>query len=206
MVPQTLTSLAGPGGGEDQRGAPRYTPIIRTGKLITSAGEALCVVRDVSTTGLRVRLFSQLPPDREMLLEFRNGRQEKLEKVWEQAESAGFRFAVPVDVAKLLEEARHENRRGRHMRLNLVAPAAMSVRGEPRRGLIRNISQHGACIECDLRLAVSEPMRIQIGEIADIPAKVRWRKEPLYGVVFEETFTLGELARLIAELQRERPR
>ena len=35
----------------------------------------------------------------------------------------------------------------------------------------------------------------------EVRAKVRWRRERQYGVVFDDTFTLGEFARLAALLQ-----
>ena len=35
----------------------------------------------------------------------------------------------------------------------------------------------------------------------EVRAKVRWRREKQYGVVFDDTFTLGEFARLAAAFQ-----
>ena len=41
-------------GGNDQRGAPRYTSLIRAAKLVCGQGEFVCVIRDVSSTGVSV--------------------------------------------------------------------------------------------------------------------------------------------------------
>ena len=38
-------------------------------------------------------------------------------------------------------------------------------------------------------------------EFAEVRAKVRWRRDHDYGVVFDDTFTLGDFARLAARLQ-----
>ena len=45
----------------EQRTAPRFTLLIRTAKLLSSSGEYLCVIRDVSSEGIKVRTFHQLP-------------------------------------------------------------------------------------------------------------------------------------------------
>ena len=45
------------------RGAQRFTLLIRTAKLVCESGEYLCVIRDVSSTGVRLRLFHDLPAD-----------------------------------------------------------------------------------------------------------------------------------------------
>ena len=49
---------------EDMRGAQRFTLLIRTAKLVSETGEFLCIIRDVSATGLRLRLFHDLPRGR----------------------------------------------------------------------------------------------------------------------------------------------
>jgi hypothetical protein len=185
----------------DLRQAARYIPIIRTAKLIAPAGEMLCVVRDVSATGLRIRLFSPLPAGAEMLLEFRNGEQQGVTLVWQKDDTAGFRFSREIDVARLLEDGRIESRRSRPIRLKLEAEALLHARGETHFVTVRDISQQGAHVECGSMLAVSEPVRVGMGRLAPVGAKVRWRRNRHYGLVFEDTFRFDELAHLTARLQ-----
>ena len=66
----------------DLRDAPRFSLVIRTAKLICRSGEYPCVVRDVSATGVRVRLFDALPPDSHLALELANGERYAMERVW----------------------------------------------------------------------------------------------------------------------------
>src|SRR5665647_1002786 len=67
----------------DSRVAKRYTPMIRTAKITGVAGEFLCVVSDISATGVSVRLFHPLPRDDALKLEMPNGDQLAIETVWE---------------------------------------------------------------------------------------------------------------------------
>jgi hypothetical protein len=47
----------------DPRGAARSSLMFRTAKILCESGEYVCVVRDVSATGARLRLFHAAPPD-----------------------------------------------------------------------------------------------------------------------------------------------
>ncbi|MDP3677382.1 MAG: PilZ domain-containing protein [Novosphingobium sp.] len=66
--------------------------------------------------------------------------------------------------------------------------------------LIVDISQHGACIVSDEYLAIDERIRIKGDSLPELTARVRWRRRPLYGLIFEQTFRFDDLARLAARL------
>ena len=66
---------------------------------------------------------------------------------------------------------------------------------------VRNISQQGAGITCAERLAIQQPLRIVSGLLPEIRAKVRWRKDDAYGLAFDDTFGLGQLAAFAAGAQ-----
>ncbi len=44
-------------GGQEKRSDARFTSLIRAAKLVTSQGEFICVIRDVSATGISLRTF-----------------------------------------------------------------------------------------------------------------------------------------------------
>ena len=54
-------------------------------------------------------------------------------------------------------------------------------------------------------LAIDQTVRIAApgvaGSLREVRAKIRWRRDNHYGVVFDDTFTLGDFARLAARLQ-----
>ena len=64
----------------DQRGAPRFTSLIRAAKLVCGQGEFVCVIRDVSATGVSLRTFHKLPTDEAIALELQNGESYELER------------------------------------------------------------------------------------------------------------------------------
>ncbi len=183
----------------DHRAARRYTPMIRTGKITGVAGEFLCVVSDISATGVSVRLFHPLPRDDALKLEMPNGDQLAIETVWEHDGRAGFRFALPVHLPRVLSG--HSTWPKRPIRLNLDMPAMLAGLTGRFEATIRNISLQGAQVECATRLAIDQRLRLSSKVLPEIVTKVRWRKGQHYGLVFDNTFQFADLARIAALAQ-----
>lgn len=189
--------------GDEQRAAPRFTLLIRAAKLVCPNGEFVCVIRDVSETGVSVRLFHALPPGSPVELQMPGGGSYEVEPVWERDNEAGFTFANSVEVARLIHEAGEYPKRG--LRLEVCFPIRISTLTQRSEGMVVNLSQQGARFECDGLYAIDQNLRIEtlekIPEFSEVRAKVRWRRDSEYGVVFEDTFTLGDFALLAARLQ-----
>lgn len=189
--------------GAEMRAAPRFTLLIRAAKLVSAQGEFVCVIRDVSETGVSVRLFHALPSCRQFELHMPGGAVYLIERVWHRDHEAGFSFAAPVDVAQLVNESGDYPKRG--LRLGLCFPVRLSTLAMTCEAVVENLSQQGARLECSALLAIDQSVRIEApdasGTLRDVRAKVRWRRGQHYGVVFDDTFTLGDFARLAARLQ-----
>lgn len=186
-------------GGAEQRGAKRFTLLIRSAKLITDQGEFLCVVRDVSSTGVSVRLFHALPDKGAFALELQSGEQYSVERRWEEAGEAGFEFSDSVDVDRFINEVGEFPKRG--LRLGIEFPIQVLARGERHQALVENLSQQGARLHCTAGFAIDQALILEGEFLKDVRAKVRWRGNGSYGLVFDDTFTLGNFAKLAARLQ-----
>ncbi|MBU6266396.1 MAG: PilZ domain-containing protein [Sphingomonadales bacterium] len=187
--------------GAEQRAAPRFTLLLRSAKLVADDREFICVLRDASNTGVKVRLFHPLPEAQKLELELPEGTRHPLELVWERDGHAGFRFVNPVDVHKLIDDGR-DNFPRRQLRVQVHNPARVAAHGDIREARILNISQQGACIECDEHLMLRERVRIEADLLPTLTAHVCWRAAPRYGLVFEQSFQLDELARTIQRVQQ----
>ena len=191
------------GPGADQRAAPRFTLLIRAAKLISAQGEFVCVIRDVSETGVSVRLFHALPSCQTFELHMPAGAVYEIERVWQRDNEAGFTFVETVEVEKLVNESSDYPKRG--LRLGLCFPVTVHCLAGSFEAIIENLSQQGALLTCDPMLAIDQTVRLTAPGFATearaVRAKVRWRRDQHYGVVFDDTFTLGDFARLAARLQ-----
>ena len=190
--------------GIEARGAQRYTLLVRAAKLIADGREFLCVLRDASATGVKVRLFHPIPESRELALEMNNGDRFPMRLMWCSDDHAGFRFDHEVDVDRLIDDRGGEYPK-RQIRLNVNHPMIMFSGSVAHPAMLRNISQQGACIEADHRLMLRQLVRMEIDGFPPMFAKVCWRRHPYHGVVFERAFNLEELARHMLTLQAVEP-
>ncbi|HMO68870.1 MAG TPA: PilZ domain-containing protein [Novosphingobium sp.] len=183
----------------DLRGAPRFSLLIRAAKLVSEQGEFLCVVRDVSETGVRLKLFHPLPAQARLALELGNGEIYFIEKVWEDGDHAGFRFSAPIDVAAFIAEP--ETRPRKEVRLSLRARARLDAGPLIEMVTLTSLSQHGAGFEAQSHLAVGELIKLTCPGMPALIGTVAWRSSPGYGVVFQSYVGMAELARMAAALQ-----
>lgn len=187
----------------DSRAAPRLTLLIRAAKLVSAQGEFVCVIRDVSETGVSVRLFHALPGCASFALHMPAGAAYEISPVWQRDNEAGFSFDASVEVARLVNESTEYPKRG--LRLGLCFPVTLNLLAGKFEAVVENLSQQGARLTCDRMLAIDQAVRLQMpdmgGKLREVRAKIRWRRDNSYGVVFDDTFALGDFARLAALLQ-----
>jgi hypothetical protein len=180
------------------RTAERFTLMLRVAKVVSSHGEYPCVIRDVSSTGVRLRLFHALPAERHLALFLGNGECYFIEQVWADANGsgceAGFRFSAPIDVRAFMTENSKQPKR--QVRLALTLPATLSIREFATPVVIRDISQQGARIDSDRPLALDQHVRLKAHGLPEIFASVRWKGGAGHGLVFQQCFRLDELAQL----------
>lgn len=187
------------GGGAENRRAQRYTLMMRVAKLVSPTGEFLCILRDASNTGVRIQVFHAIPDGKSLRLEMPNGARYEVEMVWERDSHAGLRFLNPVEILQVVNDPGPHGKRP--VRLAVQLPALISSSGLSSPVVIRNLSQHGAGIECPTHLALAQKLRLESEALPELQATVRWRKNSDYGLSFDQTFRFDELARLVARLQ-----
>jgi hypothetical protein len=189
--------------GRDLRETPRYTLLMRAAKLVSRDGEFLCVVRDASESGVNIRLFHRLPQNEYLQLEFPNGDRHRLELVWQQDDRAGLKFAENADIGRLLEGPSRYSKRP--IRINLDIPVRLVAGLQVGEGRLIDLSQQGAKVLCGDRFAIDQRVKLSgatgLVGLPEVNAKVRWRRENAYGLVFEDTFQFGDMARIVAGLQ-----
>lgn len=184
---------------DDQRGAKRLTLLLRTAKLVCEAGEFVCIIHDVSATGVRLRTFHPIPDHGEVALVQGNGAVHFLDRVWHKGDYAGFRFAVPVEVAEFVSEPSPWPRR--QLRINLERPALIMAQGGVHTAGIVNLSQQGACVATDRYLALGQRLRLEAQGMPSRMGCVQWRRLPHYGLVFDQSMALPDFACMVGELQ-----
>ena len=186
----------------DQRGAERFRLLLRVAKLRTTTGEFLCVLRDISDLGLKVRIFHDIPRDALCELELGGGEIFQVQRVWQHGGHAGFKFAdTPVEADRLIDEAGPFPKRHIRLRFKRPVPVMLMTDGLAMPADLCDISQHGAALSFERRLAIGQQVRIDTPHLPELTARVRWRRGRLHGIVFQEGFRLDALAEVAARMQ-----
>ena len=183
----------------EMRAAPRSSLMFRTAKLLCESGEYICVVRDISANGAKVRLFHAPPPDAHMFLEVANGDRYAMERMWIRDDHMGFRFSCTIDVDHFIAEPSLYPRRP--IRLKLQRPADVVADGVASPAVLLDLSQQGARIEAGRKFALAQKIRVVIDDETSRLACVRWRSGYTHGLVLQESFKLDELAHHALALQ-----
>ena len=182
----------------ERRMAPRVTTLMRAAKLIGLTGEYPCVVRDVSETGLRVKLFHPLPEDR-LALELAPGVHYFVERVWENAAEAGFVSAAAIDVDEFLGVI------GRHdgpAWFKVWIVGAVRSRNNSAQVTVRGLSQQGVEIDTRTHFALDEVVVLEAEGLPRLDARIAGRTPAGYRLILADAFRLDELARAIWALPR----
>ncbi|HNJ47227.1 MAG TPA: PilZ domain-containing protein [Novosphingobium sp.] len=191
---------------DELRAAPRYALMLRAGKLIAPTGEFLCILRDASETGVKAKLFHDLPAGDGFELELGNGERYPVEAVWQREGHAGFRFADgPIDIQALVDERGNFPRRQIRLKVNPALDVLVHAGGLARAGRLVDLSLNGVAIECDPPLALRQLVRVEADGLGRLFGRVRWRRGAAHGVILQETFRLDQLAALVARLQLGAP-
>lgn len=184
----------------ERRAAPRFVSLIRAAKLICPHGEFVCVIREVSRTGLSVRTFHPLPDNQAaMAIALQNGDEFELTLVRKSDTDAAFTFADPVDVSRLIQEQWQHPRRA--LRLQLSFPVQLTALTGHAEGVVINLSQHGARIAVGTTFALDQLVRVAAPHFPEVRGCVRWRGDGEIGLAFATTFSLPDFARLTAAMQ-----
>jgi len=183
----------------EARDARRFSLLIRIAKLVGESGEFLCIVRDVSETGVRLKLFHPLAAESRLALELANGDVYFIEKVWETDDQAGFRFSAPIDVDAFIAETGGRPRRP--IRLAIRGQGWIESGGRRHPVDMVNISLEGAGLVCENHLAVGQAVKLSVQGLPGLIGNVCWRSAPAYGMMFRNYFGIGDLARMTASMQ-----
>lgn len=176
----------------DKRVQPRFALLLRSAKLVSSNGEFLCIVRDVSESGAKLRVFHPVVDGDDLSLEIATGERFPVEKVWEKEGEAGFRFIDTINVMRFVSEAGPFPKRPVRIRMN--HPATLAFGNNSLGVTICDLSRQGAKIETEDRLAIGQAVRLEGDQLPEIDATICWRRHPGYGLVFRQLMSMEELA------------
>jgi hypothetical protein len=180
----------------EQRSEPRHRTVLQVARLATAHGDELCILRNVSTGGLRAEVYCDLEVGEPVEFELRTGRSIAGRVIWADGASVGVEFdrKVPI-LAYLAHQAIEElGRRIRAPRVQIGEKGVVRVADREFSVDIVDASQAGMCIRTDRILFTGGACQIHADGLGERGAMVRWCHDGEVGLQFKRPLTFQDFA------------
>ena len=192
----SLLRFGGPEAAEpaERRRSGRHMTVFQIAKIVTPQSQELCILRDISDTGLRAELYSPAVPGETVTFEMRTGHRVSGRIVWHRERSIGVQFDHEISVPEVLAHCSFDDRLGRMRppRIEVEIPAIIMVERQLIDVVIRNISQAGMKVACAETLVPGAQIVVRFVGIGQRMATVRWSRHGESGLQLAQALTYGE--------------
>ena len=199
-------NLTGDAHGErraDSRSATVFRPV-----LIEADGFAgFCLVRNLSPTGMRGRVYTSFAEGQPIRVEFSPDKIVQGTLVWCKDEHIGVHFDKQIDVERMLSELARKHVEGkvnRAPRLQIQCKAELLIADRTLEVEVQDISQRGIKATASF-IKAGDEVQVMLGGLKRIAA-VRWTQGGTAGLNFIVPLSFEELAYWVIERQSEEGR
>lgn len=184
---------------EERRKEKRFTLILRVGVLEQMDKVSLCLVKNISSTGVQIKFYTHPIVGNEATIRVADEPSVKGHVVWIRGDVAGLSFDEELDAARVLRVRQKlgPNRRRSVPRVSVNASATLRTGGRTRHATICDISSLGARIRTNSHLTAGDRAVISFAELPPITAFVRWCDGNEVGLVFETPIPMQVIAHWI---------
>lgn len=181
---------------EERRKEARYTLILRAGVLEQNGKTSFCLVKNISTTGVQVKVYAQPELDVDASLRVADEQPVTGRIAWIKGDVAGISLHDELDAATLLrvQQKLRPNKRRAFPRLSIEASALLRSRGRVIRAEVQDISSLGARVRASGDLAVDDRTIVELADLPSIQAYVRWVDGEEAGLSFETPIPMQIIA------------
>jgi hypothetical protein len=180
----------------DRRKEGRHVALLRVGVLHARGDRSLCVVKNISASGLSARAYQKVAIGDEVHIEFKSGGLLSGRIVWARDWNLGIRFPDPIDVEAVLSSrwVMEAQRRRNLPRIPLVCDGRLKSGGRSMGVRLLDISQGGARLRLDASPVDVGKADLSLPGLRSIPGVIRWITTDQAGMSFNECLPFEQLA------------
>lgn len=180
----------------DRRKEGRHVALLRVGVLHARGERNLCVVKNISVSGLSARAYQKVTIGDEVHIEFKSGGLLNGRIVWARDWDLGIKFPDPIDVeAVLASRWVVEGQRRRNLpRIPIVCEGRLKSAGRSMGVDLLDISQAGARIRADVSRVNPGGAELSLPGLQPISGVIRWIAADQAGMSFNECLSFEKLA------------
>ena len=189
-------------GSANRRADQRHLSVFRVGKLITPAGQELCLVRNISSGGLMAHIYSPHEAGEHVAIELKAGSTVSGNIVWSRDKKIGVQFDDKVEVAEVLAPQPNEdeaNHIARAPRLDVKRRGRLRVGAHYQLIEIQDISQGGTKFAPAGDTKTGDEVVLLLDGLPPLSGIIRWRHGEAAGITFKMSIPFEQLAQWIAQ-------
>jgi len=193
-VETTLYSLSDqpPAASSDRREDERHMTLFRVGTLVIGDRRDLCLIKNISAGGLKLRRYCQLHVGQRVAVELKTGQPIAGSVSWVGDSQAGVAFDQPIDVLAILASD-DEGPRPRMPRIETQAAVYVRHGAQTWRLQCCDISQGGVKLVATTPLASGADVVVTLPGMSPQPGVVRWSAGSHAGISFNRPLPLSDL-------------
>lgn len=187
------------GADRERRREKRHVALLRVALLHAQGTKDLCVVKNVSSTGLSIRAYRKFVGGEHVEVEFRSGELLNGSVVWQQDWDAGIVFPKPIDVDLVLASrwVTESGRRRNLPRIEVSCPGRLKSGLRFHEVALQDISQGGARVKFETPSVDAGNVVLHLPDLTPLAGVARWVGGAFVGISFNECIPFELLARWI---------
>lgn len=182
---------AAPSAGE-RRDGTRHLTLFRVGALAIDGRRELCLIKNISSGGMRIRPYCDLAEGAPVTVELKTGMSVPGSVVWIEESTVGIAFDQPVDVLDVLS-ASDDGPRPRMPRIEVRCSATLRDGASVYQLPVCDVSQGGVKLEGQPPVALDCDVVVSMPGLAPQAGVARWCGGGHFGVTFNRLLSLAEL-------------
>jgi hypothetical protein len=185
----------------DRRRDIRHLTILRVGTVIVGERRELCLVRNISAGGLMAIVYTPLQTGDRIAVELKTNHQIPGTVTWTRENTVGVAFDEKIDVAEVLSGAAMLDNGWRPRMPRVPVDRLATLRAGARTYWVstRDISQGGVKVEADQPIEIGGETVVTLENFRPITGVVRWRKDNVVGISFNQVIPFHELGRWLTQ-------
>ena len=183
----------------ERRKEARHKLILRVGVLEQGGKSALCLVKNISPSGVQIKCYAPPIVDSEASIRVADEAPIRGRLLWVEDDIAGMSFDEELEPAELLrvQQKLRPNRRRATPRVNIEAAAYLRTGGHIYRAAVCDISSMGARIKTSSPLKRGDRAIVTLSDLPSLESYVRWTAGDEAGLVFETPIPMQIIAQWV---------
>jgi len=206
-IDTTVYSLSDhpPSPAGERRETERYLTLFRVGAITVGENHELCLIKNVSGGGMRIRAYCALEIGARVAIELKCGVPVAGTVGWVEGNEAGIVSDEPIDVVDILNTSM-KGTKPRMPRVAVEGMVGLREGAQHWRVAACDISQGGIKLRCDVELAEASEVVVTLPDLGPIHGTICWCDGGHIGVSFNTPLPLEKLVLWIRSRHERTPK